>query len=131
MHVHHRLRRRQARFTPGTPQGRLTLESGTPVIASDQSGKTTIYYTPYKEIRSSSKTGRTCSRRPFRSCRTSRQTAVLATPGRPLWAANSNYDLFVWSNGGTITLSGALLGPPTLDAAPAQAQQSYNGSTAF
>jgi len=29
------------------PQGRLTLTSGTPVLTSDQTAKTTIYYTPY------------------------------------------------------------------------------------
>ncbi len=29
------------------PQGRLTLASGTPVLTSDQTAKTTIYYTPY------------------------------------------------------------------------------------
>jgi hypothetical protein len=29
------------------PGGRLTLESGVPVSTSDQTGKTTIYYTPY------------------------------------------------------------------------------------
>ena len=30
-----------------TPGGRLTLESGVPVSATDQTAKTTIYYTPY------------------------------------------------------------------------------------
>lgn len=30
-----------------TPGGRLTLESGIPVSTSDQSSKTTVYYTPY------------------------------------------------------------------------------------
>jgi hypothetical protein len=29
------------------PQGRLTLVSGTPVIASDQTAKTSVFYTPY------------------------------------------------------------------------------------
>ena len=29
------------------PQGRLTLASGTPVMITDQTAKTTIYYTPY------------------------------------------------------------------------------------
>jgi hypothetical protein len=33
--------------TPVTPQGRLTLASVTPVMTSNQSGKTIIYYTPY------------------------------------------------------------------------------------
>jgi hypothetical protein len=31
----------------GPPQGRLTLVSGTPVMTTTQSAKTTIYYTPY------------------------------------------------------------------------------------
>ena len=30
-----------------TPGGRLTLESGVPVPSTDQTAKTTIYYTPY------------------------------------------------------------------------------------
>ncbi len=30
-----------------TPQGRLTLESGVPVSSTDQTGKATVYYTPY------------------------------------------------------------------------------------
>jgi hypothetical protein len=32
---------------PPTPQGRLTLVSGTPILTSDQTAKTAIYYTPY------------------------------------------------------------------------------------
>lgn len=34
-------------YSPVTPQGRLTLATGTPVMTSSQSAKTTIYYTPY------------------------------------------------------------------------------------
>lgn len=34
-------------FAGLTPGGRLTLASGTPVIASDQASKTVVYYTPY------------------------------------------------------------------------------------
>lgn len=34
-------------FSPITPQGRLTLQSATPVMTTTQSAKTTIYYTPY------------------------------------------------------------------------------------
>ena len=30
------------------PQGRLTLQSATPVMTTTQSAKTTIYYTPYQ-----------------------------------------------------------------------------------
>ena len=30
------------------PQGRLTLVSGTPVMAADETAQTTVYYTPYK-----------------------------------------------------------------------------------
>ncbi len=32
---------------PVAPQGRLTLSSGEPVMTADQTGKTTLYYTPY------------------------------------------------------------------------------------
>lgn len=34
-------------LTPLTPQGRLTLQSNTPVMTSDVTGATTVYYTPY------------------------------------------------------------------------------------
>lgn len=34
-------------FWNGLPGGRLTLETGVPVSTSDQTAKTTIYYTPY------------------------------------------------------------------------------------
>ena len=30
------------------PQGRLTLVTATPVMTSNQTGKTTLYYTPYR-----------------------------------------------------------------------------------
>jgi hypothetical protein len=32
---------------PFTPGGRLTLASGTPITSTDQTAKTTVYYTPY------------------------------------------------------------------------------------
>ena len=32
---------------PVSPQGRLTLSPGEPVMTADQTGKTSIFYTPY------------------------------------------------------------------------------------
>lgn len=34
-------------ISPGAPQGRLTLATGTPVMTTTQAAKTTIFYTPY------------------------------------------------------------------------------------
>ena len=33
--------------TPGPPQGRLTLQTLTPVMTTTQAAKTTLFYTPY------------------------------------------------------------------------------------
>jgi hypothetical protein len=77
-------------------QGRLTLETGVPVSTTDQTAKTTLYYTPY--------TG---------------DYVALYDTGLTRWdlyqfterslslsglAANTNYDLFLWNNSGTLTL---------------------------
>lgn len=65
--------------------GRLTLTSGTPVMTSNVSGATTIYFTPYR----------------WNFTELSQATTD-NTKSPAAVAANSNYDLFVWSDAGTI-----------------------------
>ena len=77
-------------------QGRLTLETGVAVSTTDQLAKTVLYYTPY--------TG---------------DYIALYDTGLTRWdlyqfterslslsglAANTNYDIFLWNNSGTLTL---------------------------
>ena len=73
--------------------GRLTLESGVGVSASDQSAKTSVYYTPYKHNVISLYDGTRW--RPYTF--TERTLSVPAT-------TDTNFDVFIYDNSGTITL---------------------------
>lgn len=74
--------------------GRLTLVSGTAITTTDQTAKTTLYYTPYIGNKialfdgSSSWTQTTF---------TERSITIPST-------SNTNYDVFVYNNAGTVTL---------------------------
>ena len=83
----------------GLPQGRLTLASGTPVMTSDVTGATTVYYTPYVGRRVPiwdaakfvmTDTGGELS-----------QTLGDATKS-PAAAVTGVYDMFVWNDNGVI-----------------------------
>jgi hypothetical protein len=85
---------------PVSPQGRLTLASGTPVMTSDQAAKTTVYYTPYLgqfvPIYDGTRfiatdTGGELS-----------QATTDTTKSPAAVAANSNYDIFACNDGGTM-----------------------------
>src|SRR5207302_1105083 len=85
---------------PISPQGRLTLASGTPVMTSDQAAKTTVYYSPYVgqfvPIYDGTRfiatdTGGELS-----------QATTDTTKSPAAVAANSNYDVFVWNDAGTV-----------------------------
>jgi hypothetical protein len=100
-----------------TPGGRLTLTSGSPVI-SEATGATTVYYTPhlhnYVPIYDGTQfiltnTGGELS-----------QTTTDTTKSPAAVAASKNYDMFVWSDSGTIRCtrgptwdSGAVAGSDT------------------
>lgn len=75
--------------------GRLTLESGVGVSSMDQTAKTTIYYTPYKGNRIGLYEGGKWVLYSFTEL-----SLALGT-----LADASNYDVFVFSNAGTLTLS--------------------------
>ncbi|KPJ89943.1 MAG: hypothetical protein AMJ53_15245 [Gammaproteobacteria bacterium SG8_11] len=80
-------------FTPG---GRLTLTTGTPVTTSDVTAATTLYYTPYiHDVVRLYNTG-DAAWETFQF--TERSIAVPAT-------TDTNYDVFLYNNSGTLTLS--------------------------
>lgn len=74
-------------------EGRLTLQSGTPVPTSDTTAATTLYFTPYKGSRIAIFNGTYWQWYSF----TERSIAVPAT-------TNTNYDVFIYDNAGTLTL---------------------------
>ena len=79
---------------PGLAGGRLTLETGVPVSTADQTGKTTLYYTPFLHDRLSVYDGTRWQGYLF----TERSLALgTLTSGLP-------YDVFVYDNAGTLTL---------------------------
>ena len=75
-------------------RGRLTLTSGTPVPAADQSGKTTIYWTPYNGATIALYDGSTWT------IRTSAEVS-LSLSGI---ASGSNYDVFGYWTGSALAL---------------------------
>lgn len=83
------------------PQGRLTLASGVPVMTSDQTDKTTIYYAPYLGNQIPLWDGSRLAMTTFSelSCSTTDTTHNPAAIG-----ASKINDWFVWNDSGTIRL---------------------------
>lgn len=73
--------------------GRLTLESGVPISSSDQTAKTTLYFTPYNGNRIAVYNGTKWKFYSF----TERSLTVPST-------TNTNYDIFIYDDAGTLTL---------------------------
>jgi len=89
-----------------TAQGRLTLATGTPVMTSAQTGKTTIYYTPYVGNQMLiTANGTSFTAMAFAELSNVTTNSSTGNAGPAAVAANSNYDLFVWSNSGTLVLT--------------------------
>jgi hypothetical protein len=81
------------------PGGRLTLTTGVPVTTSDVSGATTIRYTPYKHDRVKLYDGNRWKWYTFTELS---QTLADNTKSPAAAIANSNYDMFVWDDAGTL-----------------------------
>lgn len=79
---------------PGVCQGRLTLESGVPVSTTDQTAKTTVYFTPFNGNRIALYNGNSWVLHQF-----SELSLALGT-----LTSGKNYDVFVYDNGGTPAL---------------------------
>lgn len=82
------------------PQGRLTLQTGVPVPVTDQTSATTVYYAPYLGQAVPVWNGSA-----FVMTDTAGQLSQTTTDTTKSPAAvttNSNYDLFVWIDAGTV-----------------------------
>ena len=84
-----------------TPGGRLTLSSATPVMTSDVSNSTSIYYTPYVHDKIQIYDGTNWTVTTFTELT---NTTTDNTKNPAAVGANSNYDLFVWNDSGTLRL---------------------------
>lgn len=87
--------------TPASPQGRLTLTTATAITTSDVSGATTLYYTPstagsYVPITTD---GSTFTMTAFTELS---QLTTDTTKSPAAVASSSVYDIFVWSDSGTL-----------------------------
>jgi len=87
------------------PQGRLTLTTATPVMTSTQAAKTTIFYTPYVGNKLPIYDGTVMVMTTFAELSNVTTASSTGSAGPAAVAASSVYDLFVWSNAGTVTLT--------------------------
>jgi hypothetical protein len=78
----------------GICQGRLTLESGVPVSTTDQTAKTTVYFTPYVGNCVGLYDGTSWTLHTF-----TERSLALGT-----LTSGQNYDVFLYDNSGTLTL---------------------------
>jgi hypothetical protein len=87
-----------------TPGGRLTLASATPVLITDVLNVSIVFYTPYLHdlIPIYDGTGWAMFRFPELSNDT---TLSAPNSGPAVGVADSNYDLFVWNDAGTLRLT--------------------------
>lgn len=79
--------------------GRLTLATGTPVMTTDQTAKTTVYFTPYNGDVIPIYDGTRMVPTVFTELS---QATTDSTKSPAAVANNSNYDLFVWNDAGTL-----------------------------
>lgn len=78
----------------GICNGRLTLSSGVPIPVTDVTAASTLYFTPFKGNQVALFNGTTWSLFPF----TERSLSLSGL------LANTVYDIFIYDNGGTLTL---------------------------
>lgn len=81
------------------PGGRLTLTTALPVTTSDVTGATTVRYTPYMSNKIALYNGTRWVLYTFTELS---QATTDATKSPAAVANNSNYDVFVWSDSGTL-----------------------------
>lgn len=81
------------------PGGRLTLTTAVPVTQSDVTGATTLYYTPYLDNTIALYDGTNWVQQTFSEMS---QATTDNTKSPAACAANSNYDVFVWNDSGTM-----------------------------
>jgi hypothetical protein len=87
------------------PQGRLTLTTAVPVTVSDVTAATTIYYTPYVGVGIPIYDGTDWRMTAFTELSNATAQSSTGSAGPAAVTTNSNYDLFVWSDSGTLRLT--------------------------
>ena len=87
------------------PQGRLTLTSATPVLTAIVSAAATIYYTPYTGNQIPIYDGTNLVPTAFAELSNATAQSSTGKAGPAAVASNSNYDLFVWNDAGTVRLT--------------------------
>lgn len=92
-------------YIPSRPEGRLTLTSATPVMTSDVSGASTIYYTPHIGNLAPIYDGSRFVMKVFSEISNATAQSSTGKAGPAAVANNSNYDLFVWDDLGTLRLT--------------------------
>lgn len=85
-----------------TPQGRLTLTSGTPVMTTDNAGATSIYYTFSTGVLAPIYNGTSVQNYQFTASATDTVGLTIALGSN--WAASTLYDVFLTLNSGVVTL---------------------------
>ena len=80
--------------------GRLTLESGVAISSTDQTAKTTLYYTPYIHSSIGLYNTTTLVWVPYNFTQRSLALGTLSS--------GFNYDVFIYSNAGTLTLAASV-----------------------
>lgn len=92
-------------YAPLVPQGRLSLATETPVMASAQTAKTTIYYCLYTGNLVPIYDGTQFKWTVFAELTNDLTASSTGKAGPAAATTNSNYDLFVWSDSGTVRLT--------------------------
>jgi hypothetical protein len=87
------------------PDGRITLTSGTPVLSATTTGAATVYYTPYCGNNVPIYDGTNWTLSTFSELSNVLANSSTGSAGPAAGAASKNYDLFVWNNAGTMTLT--------------------------
>lgn len=89
-------------FLLATPGGRLCASTGTPVPDASVTAATSVFYTPHVHNRIALYDGTRWRAHVFAELS---QTLADATKSPAATVANTNYDLFVWNDAGTVRLS--------------------------
>jgi hypothetical protein len=87
------------------PQGRLTLTTAVPVLATNVSAAGTVYYTPYIGNLVPIYNGTRFIATAFTELSNVLANSSSGSAGPAAGAASKNYDLFVWSDSGTLRLT--------------------------
>jgi hypothetical protein len=89
----------------GTPGGRLTLQSATPVMTSSQTAPQTVFYAPYVNQFVPIWNGSTLQQYNFCSSLSDQVGLSLVMGGSASWPVTNNFDVFVTLNAGVPVLA--------------------------